>query len=75
MAYFFLGRYVDAVEACNRALARSPGRNTQLVAHPILAASYAEVGRDQDAEGERTIITRLSLFFSAERFASQFGTE
>jgi adenylate cyclase len=74
MAYFFLGRYADAVAACDRALARSPGRNTQLVAHPILAASYAEMGRDQDAEGERAIVARLSPFFSAERFAGQFGT-
>jgi hypothetical protein len=43
--------------------------------HPVLAATYAEIGRDQDAEGERAIITRLSPFFSAERFASQFGTQ
>ena len=43
--------------------------------HPILAASYAEMGRNQDAEGERAIIARLSPFFDAERFAAQFGTQ
>jgi tetratricopeptide (TPR) repeat protein len=75
MAYYFLGRYEDAVEALDRALARTPGRNTQLLAHPILAASYAETGRDQDAQGERVIITRLSPFFDAKRFAAQFGTQ
>ena len=74
-AYFFLGRYADAVEACDRALARTPGRNTQLMARPILAASYAETGRGQDAEGERAIVARLSPFFDAQRFAGQFGTQ
>jgi TolB-like protein/Tfp pilus assembly protein PilF len=74
-AYYFLGRYADAVEAYDRILARNPGRSTQLAVHPILAASYAEMGRGQDAEGERVIIARLSPFFSAERFAAQFGTQ
>jgi adenylate cyclase len=75
MAYYFLARYGEAVEALDRALARGPGRSTQLMGHPILAASYAEMGRDQDAEGERAIIARVSPFFDAERFAAQFGTQ
>jgi adenylate cyclase len=75
MAYYFLARYGEAVEALDRALARGPGRNIQLMGHPILAASYAEMGRNQDAEGERAIIARLSPFFDAERFAAQFGTQ
>ena len=29
MAYYFLGRYSEAVDACDRALARNPGRNTK----------------------------------------------
>ena len=33
------------------------------------------MGRDQDAEGERAIVARLSPFFDAERFAAQFGTQ
>ena len=41
----------------------------------FLAAAYAEMGRDQDAEGERAIVARLSPFFNAERFAAQFGTQ
>jgi tetratricopeptide (TPR) repeat protein len=75
MAYYFLARYGEAVEALDRALARGPGRNIQLMGHPILAASYAEIGRDRDAEGERAIIARLSPFFDPERFAAQFGTQ
>ena len=51
MAYYFLGRYGEAVEAMDRALAGNLGRNTQLHgAHPFLAATYAEIGRRQDAE-------------------------
>jgi adenylate cyclase len=74
MAYYFLDRYTQALEAADGALARNPGRNTQLMAHPILAATYAAMGRDQDAESERATVARLSPFFDAERFAAQFAT-
>jgi adenylate cyclase len=73
-AYYFLDRYDKAIEACDRTLARNPGRSTQLNAHAILAASYAAMGKGQNVEGERAIVARLAPFFSAERFASQFGT-
>jgi TolB-like protein/class 3 adenylate cyclase len=74
-AYYFLGRYNDAVEAGDRTLARSPGRNSQIFIHPFLAAAYAEMGRNEDAEGERVIVMRLSPFFNARIFAGQFGTQ
>jgi TolB-like protein/class 3 adenylate cyclase/Tfp pilus assembly protein PilF len=74
-AYYFLGRYNDAVEAGDRAVALSPGRNIQTLTHPFLAAAYAELGRSQDAEGERVIVMRLSPFFNAQTFAGQFGTQ
>ena len=45
MAYYFLGRYSEAVEAGDRALARSPGRSVQMFTHPFLAAAYAEMGQ------------------------------
>jgi adenylate cyclase len=73
-AYYFLDRYDKAIEACDRTLARNPGRSTQLNAHAILAASYAAMGKGQNAEGERAIVARLSPFFDAERFAAQFAT-
>jgi hypothetical protein len=75
MAYFFLGRYHEAIEAGDRAVARSPGRTIQTMTPPVLAAAYAEMGRDQNAQGERAIVGRLSPFFDAERFAGQFGTQ
>ena len=74
-AYFFLGRYTDAVESCDRALSRNPSRTIQLEAHPFLAATYAEMGRSQDAEGERVVILHLAPFFNAQIFAGQFGTQ
>jgi tetratricopeptide (TPR) repeat protein len=61
-AYYFFGRYNQAVEAADRALSRAPGRSNQMITHSFLAAAYAETGRSQDAEGERAIIMRLSPF-------------
>jgi tetratricopeptide (TPR) repeat protein len=75
IAYYFLRRYSEAVEAGDRALARGPGRSVQTETHPFLAAAYAQMGRNQDAEGERVIVTRLSPFFDPRRFAAQFGTQ
>jgi adenylate cyclase len=75
IAYYFLRRYGEAVEAGDRALARSPGRSIQTETHPFLAAAYAQMRRDQDAEGERVIVMHLSPFFNARRFAAQFGTQ
>jgi adenylate cyclase len=74
-AYFQLGRYAEAVESCDRAVSRSPSRTIQLQAHPFLAASYAEMGRSQDAEGERVVILHLAPFFDAQIFAGQLGTQ
>jgi len=33
------------------------------------------MGRSQDAEGEKTVVRRLSPFFDARTFAAQFGTQ
>jgi hypothetical protein len=33
------------------------------------------MGKDQDAEGERGIVARLSPFFDARTFSEQFGTQ
>ncbi|HJU17168.1 MAG TPA: adenylate/guanylate cyclase domain-containing protein [Stellaceae bacterium] len=75
VADYVLGRYVEAVAACDRAAARNPGRFAQTVIHPFLAATYAELGRIQDTEDERAATTRISPFFDPERFAAQFGTQ
>jgi len=73
--YYFLRRYPEAVDAGDRAVARSPGRSTQVLTRPFLAAAYAEMGRNQDAEGERVLTMRLSPFFDARTCATQFGTQ
>ncbi len=75
MTYYLLRRYPEALDAGDRALSRNPGRNTQMLTHPMLAAAYAELGRQQDAERERAIAARLWPLLDARTFADQFGTE
>jgi adenylate cyclase len=75
IAEYFHDRYGEAVEAMNRGLAGNLGRNTQLMGRPVLAASYAELNRPEDVARERAASLRVSPFFNAERFASQFGTQ
>jgi adenylate cyclase len=75
MAYYLLHRYTEAVDAGVRALSRNPGRNTQMLTHPILAAAYAELGRQQEADSERAIAGRLWPLLDAQTFADQLGTQ
>jgi len=75
MAYYFLDRYGEAVEAMDRALAGNLGRNTQVLGRAFLAASYAQLDRPTEAERERISVLRIAPLLSAERFASQFGTQ
>jgi class 3 adenylate cyclase/TolB-like protein len=74
-AYYFLDRYSASVEAMDRALAGSLGRNTQVLGRSILAAAYAQLDRQSDAERERSATMRIAPNLDAERFASQFGTQ
>ena len=75
MTYYLLGRYREAVDAGDRALSRNPGRNTQMITHPMMAAAYAEEGRQQDAERERAVTARLWPLLDAGTFVAQFGTQ
>ena len=75
MAYYLLRRYTEAVDAWRPRPCPQPGRNTQMITHPMLAAAYAELGRQQDAEGERAIVARLWPLLDARTFAAQFGTQ
>ncbi|HME21997.1 MAG TPA: tetratricopeptide repeat protein [Acetobacteraceae bacterium] len=75
MAYYLLRRYTEGVDVCERALSSGPGHSTQLITHPMLAATYAELGRQQDADRERTISARMWPLLDARTFADQFGTE
>jgi TolB-like protein/tetratricopeptide (TPR) repeat protein len=75
MAYYLLGRYAEAIDACDRALSNNPGRNTQMLGHPLLAAAYAEQGSQQQAATERSAALRLWPLLDAETFAAQFGSK
>jgi hypothetical protein len=70
-----LGRYRESVEAMDRGLAGNLGRNTQLTGRSVLAASYAQLDRRQDADRKRNVVMRMAPFLSTERFAGQFGTQ
>jgi hypothetical protein len=41
----------------------------------MLAATYAELGRQEDADRERAITARMWPLLDARTFAGQFGTE
>ena len=75
IAYYFLARYGEALETMDRGLAGSLGRNLQLMGRTILAATYAQLGRHQDADRERALVMRMAPFLNADRFAAQFGTQ
>ena len=72
---YLQGDYAAAIDALDRALALNPGRVHRLMVHPVRIAAYIRLGKQVEAQRERTIIDRLSPFFDAERFAEQFGTE
>jgi class 3 adenylate cyclase/TolB-like protein/cytochrome c-type biogenesis protein CcmH/NrfG len=74
-AYYLLHRYAEAVDACDRVLSSSPNRNTLMLAHPLLAAAYAEQGIQQQAASERNAALRLWPLLNAETFAAQFGAK
>jgi hypothetical protein len=46
-----------------------------MISHPMLAAAYAEMGRQQDADGERAVVAHLCPFLDARTFAAQFGRD
>jgi len=66
MAYRELGRYEEAIAACQEAIRRQP--NNQF-AHLILAATYIMVGREADARVEAAELLRINPKFSLQRFA------
>jgi adenylate cyclase len=74
-AYYLLRRYTEAVDSCDLGLSRNAGRNTQMGTHVFLAATYAELGREQDIKRERAWLARSWPFFDARTFAAQLGTE
>jgi len=66
MAYRELGRYEEAIAACQEAIRRQP--NNEL-AHLVLAATYIMVGREAEAHVEAAELLRINPKFSLQRFA------
>jgi adenylate cyclase len=62
-ANFVLGRYDEAIEALKRIRDRNPD---YLPAHAYLAASYSELGQDEEARIEAAEVKRLSPQVSIE---------
>jgi adenylate cyclase len=62
-AYYQLGRYQDAVAVLQRTVAAWP---TLLVAHLTLAASYIELGRNQEARVQAAAIMQISPHYSVD---------
>jgi len=62
-AYYLAGRYDEAIAALKRTLKRNPNF---WPAHVYLAASYIELGRDEEARAEAAKILRIKPRFSLE---------
>ena len=57
-AYFITGRYEEAIETLKRVLDRN---SDFMPAHAFLAASYSELGRQEEARAEAAEVERLRL--------------
>jgi adenylate cyclase len=62
-AYFLTGRYGETIETLKRVLDRN---SDFMPAHAYLAASYSEIGREEEARAEVAEIERLSPQASLE---------
>ncbi len=62
-AYFLTGQYEEAIGALKRVITRNPNFHP---AHVYLAASYSELGREEEARAEAAELKRLSPDLSLE---------
>jgi adenylate cyclase len=69
LAYYELRRHADAVRVLKRANERFPDNPFP---HALLAATFAQLDRPQDAARERDIVLRLNPFFQPAVFGSRF---
>jgi len=66
IAYYFLGRYEDAIEVHKKVLQRSPN---YLWAHISLTAAYSASGREEEARHQAEEVLKLDPSFSLDKFA------
>jgi class 3 adenylate cyclase/TolB-like protein len=69
IAYILADRGADAVRILERAIDRNPG---PLVTNVMLAAAYAAVGRQEEAERQAERVRQRFPTFSRDRFGSAF---
>jgi adenylate cyclase len=71
-SYYWLRRYDEAIAAYQEAIRRNPN---YLTAHRDLAASYAEVGRQKEAQAEAAEVLRLNPAFSVDLFRARYPVQ
>ena len=69
VAYFLGGRSADAALVLERVVTRKEGNP---FIYAMLAAAYAESGRDQDSRSAAAEVRKLNPFFDVARFGSLF---
>jgi len=67
-SYYWLRRYDEAIAAYQEAIRRNPN---YLTARRDLAATYAEMGREKEAQAEAAEVLRLNPAFSVELFRAR----
>jgi adenylate cyclase len=68
LAYAFTGQYEKAIEACQKATAKSPN---DLLAHIVLVAIYGMADRIDEAKAASADVIRIEPNFSAEQFVKR----
>jgi tetratricopeptide (TPR) repeat protein len=68
-AYYLVGRYEDAIRITEAGLSQS---SSDYFVHAALAASYAQLGRKEDAERAAAATLRAWPFFQVQYFIAQF---
>jgi adenylate cyclase len=63
IAYYLAGQYQEAIAALKGALIRNPDLQP---AHLVLAATYSELDRDEEARTEVAEVLRINPTFSLE---------
>jgi hypothetical protein len=69
MAYVLAGRNADAIRALERSVVRN---ESDVFIHAMLAAAYAEAGRQEEATRQADTVRRLAPFFTSSEFGSLF---
>jgi adenylate cyclase len=69
MAYVLAGRTADAIRTLERSLIRN---EREVFTNAMLAAAYAEAGRQEDAKRQAQTVRRLAPFFASSEFGSLF---